>query len=527
MKNTRNRPMLALAAAGFALALIASSGGAQNARQTTLVYGGDFEALSLDPGVGYDFTSLMVDSNAYETLVRFEGKDLAKLRPGLASSWKVSSTADGTKMTFKLRAAKFASGRPVTANDVVYSLERVIAMKAAPSFLITDIGGVKPGGVKAIDAKTVEINVPKTTSAQAFLSVLAFSVGSIVDSEEVKSHVKGDDYGSDWLKDHSAGSGPFVLTSWERSSQITLEKNPNSSQRRAKLSRVVLKDIKEADAQRIALESGEIDIADSFTPEMFKAAASNPKMVAYKADSLLLEYLGMNSGPNSPFADARVRQAVRYAIDQDGIINDLLGGLARKTQTIIPFGLVGANPATPYKVDIEKAKALLKAAGKENGFEFDLTVPQGSLVGCVVPCADIGAKLQSDFAKIGLKANVRMLAITEMLKLYRASQLQMILFPWIPDFPDSDGNGTPFSNTLGTRNAWKSAEAAKLAELASLETNTSKRTALYKQLTEYHLENGWSAILYQAYQPVVLSEAVQGFDRNALSVVQLEKISKK
>jgi peptide/nickel transport system substrate-binding protein len=341
--------------------------------------------------------------------------------------------------------------------------------------------------------------------------------------------VVNNDYGSAWLKTNSAGSGPFVLNRWDQNQQVVLDANKNS-RLLPQLSRVILREMKESNTQKIALESNEIDIAEDLTPDMVKAKATDSKFAVYKADSLRLQYLGMNSGAGSLFEDARVRQAVRWAVDQDSIVNLLAGGNARKVQTIIPAGLFGFNPATPYSVNIEKAKALLAAAGKPNGFEFEMLISQGSCA-AGIPCADLGAKIQSDLAKIGLKANIKQIVQSELLGIYRAQKAQMVMVQWAPDFPDPDGNATPMSDygakSLAWRNAWNNPTAGKLAQQAALETNAAKRTALYKQLTELQLEEGPFAVLFQPKVPITLSTSVQGYKRNAQGQVRFEKISKK
>ena len=119
---------------------------------------------------------------------------------------------DAWILTFKLRqGSRFSSGREVTAKDVVYTFERALALKGPGSFLLTEIAQLKPGAVKALDAYTVEMRIPKTASPQSFLSILTFTIGGIVDSEEVQKQAKGGDYGKDFLSQNSAGSGPYRL----------------------------------------------------------------------------------------------------------------------------------------------------------------------------------------------------------------------------------------------------------------------------------------------------------------------------
>ena len=509
--------------------MIAASVSAQSNRSSTLIYGGDWSGLiTIDPGMSYEYAGSLVTNNLYETLVKFEGEDLSTLKPSIATKWTVSDAGSAWKVVFNLRNQKFASNRPVTADDVVYSFDRAIAMKGPGSFLFTSVANMKVGSTKAISKSVVEVMLPKTASPAAFLNLLTFNIGAIVDSTEVKSRAVGNDYGAAWLKRNSAGSGPFVLNRWDQNSVVVLDANPRS-RLLPKLDRVILREMKEANTQKIALESGEVDIADNLTPDMIKVKAGDAKFMVYKADSLNLQYLGMSAGPDSPFKDARVRQAVRFAVDQDGIIASLAGGNARKIQTIIPQGLFGFNASLPYKVDLEKAKGLLKSAGKDGGFEVEMLTPQGACL-AGIPCADLAAKIQSDLAKIGIKIIIRQLVDSELYPLYRAQKANLVLVDWSPDFPDPDGNATPMSDfgakSLAWRNQWNSPEASKLAQTAALEPNPAKRAALYKQLTELQLEDGPFAVLFQPTVSVTLNKTVKGYVRNAQNQIRFEKISK-
>ncbi len=338
----------------------------------------------------------------------------------------------------------------------------------------------------------MEVRLPKSASPQSFLSILTFTIGGVVDSEEAQRNAKGGDYGKDFLSSNSAGSGPYRLVRWDRGSQVILEANPYA-RTKPKIQRVILRYIQEPAVLRTALESGEIDIAEGLTPEALRAIAANPRFKVLRAETLRLQYLGMNMKAGSPFANPKVREAVRYAVNQDELIQGLLQGNALKIQTFIPKGLLGHNPATPYTYDPARARKLLAEAGYPQGLEFELLVSTG-ICGGGVPCPDVAAKLQADMAKAGLRARIRAIANAELLATYRAQNHQMVLAGWSPDFPDPDGNATPWADygarSLAWRNSYQDEVAAKLARQAALEADTNKRKALYKVLTERVLHQG-------------------------------------
>ncbi len=512
------------------VATLFSFGAAQSAQQQTLVIGGDWtDLITLDPGVAYEFSPVPILDNTYQRLVQFQGTDLSHVVPDAATSWDIASTADGgSTITFHLADATFSTGRPLTAADVVWSFDRVIQINGPSAFLFTDVAGMKVGSTKALDDHTVQLTLPKGVNPQIVLNMLTFNIGGIMDATEVQKHVDANDYGQKWLNDHSAGSGPYMLDRWDRGSQVVLVVNPHYPKPPA-IKRIILRYMQESNAQRTALKSGEIDIAYNFTPDAFKEAESDPSLNAIKTDTFQMAYLGMNSGPNAPFADNRVRDAVRYAIDQDGIINDLLAGLGRKMQTIIPYGLMGADTNVYFPHDLEKAKQLMAEAGKSGGMSVEFLIATGACTGGV-PCADLAAKIQSDLAKIGITANIKQTTSAQLYTIYRQQAAQLVLAAWSPDYPDPNGNASPLADynakSLAWRNDWNDATATKLATEAATSTDPATRKELYAQLTKYVAENGPFAMLYQPVYPIVTSAKVQGFARSAQGDVDYTAITK-
>src|SRR5690349_24069107 len=161
------------------------------------------DLITLDPAVVYEYSGILVAHNVYQTLVTFEGSDLQTIKPSLADSWETNDAGDHWELIFKLHPGNtFASGNPITADDVVYSFNRVIAINGSPAFLFTDVAGLTAESVTAVDPETVQINLPKTASPGAFLAVLTNTIASVVDSKLVQEN-EGDDNGSTWLLDHS------------------------------------------------------------------------------------------------------------------------------------------------------------------------------------------------------------------------------------------------------------------------------------------------------------------------------------
>jgi len=474
----------------------------------TLVIAQDIsDAVSMDPAVAYEFTSVLVVNQVYDKLVDIEPPDLTKIVPVVAESWSVSP--DGILWTFKIRQGiKFANGDPLDAKAVEYSLRRVIILSKTPAWLLQQFIA-KPEDIVATDSYTVTIKLKEKVAPDLFLTVLAFTTSAIVNPKEVETRVSGNDMGSTWLTDHSAGSGPYILAKWDRNSQIVLKANSNYWRGKPAIDTIIIKHVPEPATQRLLLEKGDVDIAFGLTIDLIDQIKDKPGIRVMSYPVLQLAYIGMNVN-NKYLSDERVRTAIKYAIDYDGIIKDILRGGAMKVQTIIPYPLLGFNPSTPFYRDINKAKQLLAEAGYANGFEIELAYPAGAH-----PQEEIAQKIQRDLGDVGIRVVLRPTAASEMYQRYRQQALQMVLAGWGSDYPDPDNNAKAFGNyrikQLAWRNIWYDNTSADLVERAFRESDRASREALYKQLTEYILQLGPYVVLYQVVQHVAMRTWVENF----------------
>src|SRR5438093_8807287 len=158
-----------------------------------------------------------------------------------------------------------------------------------------------------------------------------------------------------------------------------------------------------------------------------------------------------------PLDNVKVREALRTAVDYDGIVKDLLKGNGKKVQGIVPAGLAGYNEATPFQADVTKAKALLQEAG-QTSITLDFLVPTGSAPAGAA-WSDIAAKLKSDWAKIGVTVNIKQTTTADLLATYRAQKGQLVMINWGPDYPDPGANVNPFTDykakSIPYRNGWE------------------------------------------------------------------------
>lgn len=485
---------------------------AEVTRENTLIFAGDAsDLITLDPAVAYEFGGIQIVGSIYETLVSFVPGE-SGIQPLLADSWEVEDTGETWTLTFALNPnATFASGNPVTADDVVYSWSRAIDINKSPAFLFIDIAQLTKENITAVDPQTVQVILPKTVSPQVFLSVISFSIAAVVEKAAVEANL-GSDLGETWLNDNSAGSGPYVLDTWERNVQVTINANPNYWGEHPAMQRVILQNVTELANLQALIETGDADIVQDLGPEQAAALEGNPDLGLVKADSTLLVYVGMNA-TKAPLDNVDVREAIRYAINYDDF-NTLLAGNGRVVQEIIPAGFLGHTGETFFTQDIDKAKELLAGAGVEEGTEIDFLIPVGPAPGGL-EWSVIASKIQNDVAQIGLVLNIQQTQQSELLNIYRAQGGEMVLINWGPDFPDPDGNVTPFTNyeaqSIGWRNAWDNPEIAALGQAAAIELDTATREQLYADLMARVAHEGPYIMLYQPTRTYGIRNNVVGF----------------
>lgn len=481
-------------------------------RDNTLIFAADMtDLISLDPAVAYEFGGIEVVGNVYETLVSFDPGQPG-LKPLLAESWDIADSGDMWTVTFKLNpAATFASGNPVTAEDVVFSWSRAIEINKSPAFLFIEVAQITPDSMSAVDAQTFQVNLPKTVSPSVFLSVITFSIADVLEKAMVEANA-GDDMGSAWLNDNSAGSGPYVLADYKRSAQVTLDANPNYWGTAPIMQRVILQNMPDMSNLLAAIETGDADIVQDLSPEAAASLEGNPNVNLVKADSNYLIYVGMNS-TKAPLDNPDVREAIRYAINYDDLIT-LLKGSGRLVQEIIPTAFLGYTGVNPFTQDIAKAKELLAGAGVAEGTELSFLVSDGTAAGGM-EWAVIAALIQSNLAEVGLKVNIQQMTQAQLLDIYRAQGGELTLMNWGPDYQDPDGNATPFANwdahSLAWRNDWNDATAIQLSKDGAIATDEAQRVEIYRQLVEYVQHNGPYVMLYQPTRTYGLGPSVTGF----------------
>jgi len=358
----------------------------------------------IDPAVGSDFSSSTVLCNIYDSLV-FPLTD-GSIAPLVAKSWEVAE--DGLTYTFELeQGIKFHNGDELTADDVVFSMERLLAIGEGYAYLFT----TTVSEIKALDDYKVEIKLKQTFGP--FLQCLCRLY--ILNKDQVMANIKSDgpygemgDYGKDWLISHDAGSGPYMVKEMKQEEYCLCEKfedywggwdkypdAPDSFKEIGTTEPVTV---------RTLMARRELEITDQWqTNEALNALDQMPGIdIATVYPGTVLNITLNTKKP--PTDDIHFRKALAYCVDYETICNQLFPG---SKPAIGPVSSVtpGHNPDLfQYTQDFAKAEEELKQSkyyGQLDQYPFELhwvsEVPDEEKVALMV---------QANAAKIGIKVNV-------------------------------------------------------------------------------------------------------------------------
>jgi oligopeptide transport system substrate-binding protein len=463
------------------------------------------DLITLDPAIGYDWKNWSVIKSVFDGLMDYK-PGTTELVPDLAESYQVSD--DGLTYTFTLRkGVKFHNGREMTAADVKYSLERT----CNPATQSPGAGyyGVLKGfddfqagkaselaGVQAVDDYTVRIELSRPDATLLHLMALNFSF--VVPKEVVEA--EGPDFGH-----KPVGTGAFKVAEWTSGQSIVLERHTEYfKEGLPKLDKITFQIGQEPVVNLLRLQKGEIDIpGDGIPPAKFTEVMNDPtwKEQVIVADQLQTGYVTMNVNIK-PFDNVAVRQAVNMAINKDRIVQ-IINNRAVPANQPLPPAMPGYDKSFKgYPYDVEGAKAKLKEAGLEGGFETDLYVANTD------PQPRIAQAIQQDLAAIGIKANLRSLDQGNVIaaggKKDGAPMIWSGGMAWIADFPDPSNFYTVILGCGGAvEGGWNWAwycneELDKRAEEANAMTSPAdaeKRAAAWgKIFTDIMADAPWAPI---------------------------------
>lgn len=494
--------------AGFVIAVLAGCSPPAHIPPDTLVVAQGAEPKSLDPQVATSLNDFRILENVYEGLVRFRSGTL-EIEPSLAERWEVSP--DGLSYTFQLRPdVLFHDGTPFDAEAVRYNFGRLLdpdhpEYDTGPFPLAFFFSAVEE--VEAIDSLTVRFRLKEPFAP--FLANLAYPTGYLVSPSAVRRF--GREYGR-----HPVGTGPFRFGGWESHRFVKLERFEGYRAGSARLRQVVFRPIADENARLTELLAGSCDVVTEVAPDMIDYFRRRPDFEVHEKPGPHLWFLIFNTR-SGPLADVRVRQAINYAIDKEGLCRDLLQGTATIAAGPVPkaFGWAFDPELQPYPHDPDRARALLREAGADGATLTLYATESGS--GMLDPKA-MATAIQGDLRAVGLRVTIETYEWNTFLAKVNKGlegQADMAEMAWMTNDPDT----LPY---LALRTAawpekggfnsgyYSNPEVDRLLDEARRSTAQAERALLYREMQRLVWQDAPWAFIASWKQNAVTSRVVSG-----------------
>jgi peptide/nickel transport system substrate-binding protein len=499
----------------FLLAVTPASAQGDRAKTLIVAVAGDLEGW--DPATATYYTANDMIQTLYDRLVEYEvakapdGRmvvDLSKPKGMLAEKYSV--TADGLTWTFNLRkGVKFSSGNGLTSVDVKYSFDRALKMnKGILLSMLKFVGIEAPTQMTADDPYIFRVKLAKPNPVLPH--VLAQAANSVVlDSKVVEANTtKEDPFAEKWLRNHVAGSGPYLLEKYEPGNQVIYTANKNYWKGAPRIERVIYKTVPSGPDRVMLLMGGAIDIAYDLTPldltTTLKGAAG-VRVLSFPTTSTTVLF---TNNKLAPFNNIKVRQALSHAVPYDALIGKVLYGLGKPAASAIAEGVLYHKPVSSIKYDPEKVKSLLAEAGLSQGFNMTLTFREGRSE------EEASAVfIQAELAKYNIKVTLEKIHTAAWSERRAAKTLAAGFDGYTPYVPDPNYALEFWYKTGGVLNTWQYSNP-RLDELAArsvIELDSAKRKALIEEAQEIIARDQPITWLFHPYWNMAMRDNVEGY----------------
>jgi oligopeptide transport system substrate-binding protein len=511
--------------AGLAVALTGELTGALQA-QDVLRVGNMGEPATLDPHHVAGVWENRIIGDLFLGLTT-EGQD-GSVVPGAAESWSVSD--DGTVYTFKLRDHNWSDGTPVSADDFVFALRRILhpetaakyasllyPIKNAEELNSAKMEGMENLGVRAVDAKTLEITLKAPTPY--FVEQLTHYTAFPVPRHLVEK------FGDDWVKkENIASNGAYVLEEWVPNTHVRLTKNEDFyDAKNVAIEKVEFYPTEDRAAVQKRFRAGEIDVAKDFASEQFdflkKELPDETKVAPY----LGIYYYPINSN-KPPFDDPKVRNALSMAIDREAITDKVLKTGEVPAYSFVPPGTGNyGDPAyvewmdTAYEERVEKAKALLAEAGYGPDNPLKLTLSYNTSENHKRIAIAVASMWKQS---LGVQAELFNQEVTPHYNALEQNDFDVARAGWIADYNDAQNFLYLLETRTGRQNygRWSNAEFDSLMEQAATTTDMDKRAGLLRQAEAIAMENQPVIPIYYYVSKNLVSNDVAGWEPNVKDI---------
>ena len=484
---------------------------------------------TLDPHLTTDATSAQVIVEIFGGLVTIDRN--LDVVPDLAESWDIS--ADGRVYTFRIRPdAVFHDGKPVTAEDVRWSLERVTdPLTEAPNVdqYLGDIVGVDAklagdvleiSGVQVINERTIEITIDASKSF--FLAKMTYPTAFVLDRENIEANPKN------WFRKPN-GTGPFKMTEYKVGETLILSRHDAYHLGSAKVAEVEM--ILSGGTSMLMYENDEIDISGVGLADLDRLLEPSHSLNAEltrAAPSFSVQYIGLNVN-EPPLDDVKVRQALNLAIDKREIATIVLGDQVVPAKGILPPGFPGfSESVSGYEFDPIKAKQLLLESKYGNDLDNlpPITITTPGSFGANVSL-DMEVVLAMWEKNLGITTEFQQTEFATFLKDLNKRRFQMFDIGWIADYPDPENflDILFYSDSSNNHTNYNNPEVDALLEKARVETDETLRFSIYNEVEQTILDDApWIPLWYSGERYLLVKPNVHDYLLTPLIIPKLRHV---
>jgi len=424
--------------------------------QKTIVFYMATNVLSLDPMDAYDTASFIPIHNIYDTLVGYPGEDIGNYTGVLATTWTVSP--DGLYYNFTLRRdVKFSNGNAFTAEDVKFSVDRILQMDSPDTGVAWILSqDVDETSVTIIDDYNVSFKL--TFPYAGFLATIAqpFPLG-IMDKEFTEDQYStSDPFAHAYMYSHTMGTGPYMLESWEEQVQTVLVKNPNywGGWAGDHVDKVIIKEIADVNTKVQALKSGDATIAEipyGNIPDV----QGDANIVIDPVMTFQLEMISMNTDEERAdhefMTNATVRRAFSFAFDYANTSSNFYAGYMDPVQGCIPNGMpfeAESQPSKAFTFNLNMASQLLNDSGytldiddkRFNGTAMDIYVDEGD-----TERAQTASLFKTNLNRLGITVALHQVTSSILEGIRTSDNWDMYMTGWVIDYLDPDDYVLPIA----------------------------------------------------------------------------------
>ncbi len=498
----------------LSLCLVLFGNALAQTRGGELTYGRYADSLFLDPVLNDANLDIWVLTNLYDTLLQ-PTEDGTGVQPGLAT--EVTPSDDGLTYTVTLRPnIKFADGSPITPEDVKWSLDRARNPENGIwNFLLTSIDSVDTSG----SGVTIHLAHQDATLPAALAT---FNAAIMSKSLFEAAPGKTDADKAEAFAEKPIGSGPFMVSEWQRGSSMVLGRNPYYWEKGADgkplpyLDRVRFEIIADDNTRILRLQSGEIQGAEFIPLSRVAELKADSRLDMELFPSTQVNTVLMNNRPKlndgsvNPLADVRVRQALNYATNKEALIQVVAFGNGTPMKSFMSSTTpLYDDTQTGYPFDLEKAQSLMSEAGYADGFSVSILTTTGSANDVA-----LATTLQDMWSTLNVKVNVEQLEAATETERYRNNDFDMRVSGWTNDISDPSEITSYFAvydNVESLHTGFKSDKIDTLFAQSQKELDTAKRAEEYRQIQSIYMDAAPIVFLYETPYPVALQASVKGF----------------